>query len=187
MYEHARSFTSVLASNKSGSLRLAGQLMFQPANRSELKLDAIAMGTGPSFWEFIRGPIPWGFRYGCSTIPAYIKLDVYCYGDAVHEPDLPLDRTEIVATPRCWNESMTPFGDLPHGGSGGGMAISTACHRHQIVAIVGFDGFPDDGPDGFYRQWMSDNRELVRYWLRRGKRLLSLMEQSFLNDLLEPV
>ncbi len=156
-------------------------------NGRELKVDAIAMGTGPSFWKFVKGPIPHGFRYGCSTIPAYIKLNVYGYCDPVHEPDLPTDGTEIVATPHVWQEGMTPFGDLQHGGSGGGMAISLACHRHTTVALIGFDGFPDDGPDGFYNNWMQVNREIVRSWLNRGKRIISLMPKSFLDDLVEHV
>lgn len=156
-------------------------------HRRQLEIDAIALGTGPSFWELVKGRIPSGFRYGCSTIPAHLKLDVYCYGDAVHEPDLPMDRTEVVATPRCWEEGMTPFGDFPHGGSGGGMAISVACHRHQSVALVGFDGFPEDGPDGPCHLWMQDNRELIRFWLRRGKRIVSLMSKSFLDDLVERI
>ena len=79
---------------------------------------------------------------------------------------------------------ITPFGDLPHGGSGG-MAISLACHRHTTVALIGFDGYPDDGPDGAMHDWMKNNREMIRFWLNRGKRIISLMPKSFLDDLVE--
>jgi hypothetical protein len=150
-----------------------------------LVLDAIAIGTGPSFFDWIRSPLPEGKRYGCGVVPQFLDVDVYALGDVVHCRHAPPDRP-VYATRRIIDSVgdperflLYPEDDLPHGGSSGGMALSLACRSHAVVGLIGFDGFDID--DGFITAF----RELICYWKNRGKRLISLMPQSAFDDLLE--
>lgn len=146
------------------------------------KIEAIALGSGPSVKPWIEaGDIPNVPKYGCSWLPAFLKLDVYTYGDVIHAPDLPRDGTRIVATERAWSDGMERFDvNFPHGGQAGGMAITLACRDHNIIGLIGFDGGrPADHPcDGLLRG-------LLTFWKARGKKFISLMPRSDFDDLME--
>lgn len=194
-------------------------------------IEAIAIGTGPSFYEWIKTPIiqyelpaftsddpspqeaPQLYEprlFGCGVVPNYINgLDTYCYGDLTHLRNIPdpdgefhpgvkiysggrnindlkdADRTQFKTT-----IPMLDFGelDIPHGNSSGGMAVSCACLRYNVVGLVGFDGHfakefsSKEGYDDFVWRF----RFIINYWQNRGRRLISLMTDSIFNPILEP-
>lgn len=154
-------------------------------SRSAMHLDAIVLGTGPSFLNAIRSPIPSGTRYGCGVVPLFLDVDVYALGDVVHLDHVPSDRP-VYATQRVRDAVADPGrflaypeDELPHGGSSGGMALSLACRSHGVIGLIGFDGHGKD--DAF----ITGFQELIRYWQIRGKRLMSLMPDSMFHDLLD--
>jgi hypothetical protein len=109
------------------------------------ELDAIAIGTGPSFYEWLKTPPPEGVKfYGSGVSSRYIKLDVYAIGDPCHIPNIPKYDAVIYVTDWMLSHSDKTFpydGDTyPHGGSSGGMAISLACLYNDRIGIVGYDG-----------------------------------------------
>lgn len=156
------------------------QIAFVPS----IVLEAIAIGTGPSFFAWIRRPLPVGQRYGCGVVTRWIQVDVYALGDIVHIAHAPLDGPvfatrqvrDAVGGESNWREF--PEDELPHGGSSGGMALSLACRDHDVVGLIGFDGF------GMNAEFQACFRELLRFWQSRGKRLVSLMPASAFDDLL---
>ena len=163
-------------------LRQTGQISSSPPS-SLLRLDALALGTGPSFYEWIKHPLPAGKRYGCGVSSLYLRLDAYAYGDAIHESHLPTNDfhpgVEIHGTDRVWRPGLILWDDaIPHGGSSGGMALSLACATHQRIGVIGFDGH--QMPDEFVARF----RDLLRYWQSRGKELVSLMPSSVFDDVL---
>lgn len=148
-------------------------------------LDAIAIGTGPSFYDWVRRPLPRGMRYGCGAAARFIDVDHYLLGDAVHREHVPVDKP-VYVTRRVidqWPEAsrylVFPEAELPHGGSSGGMALSLACRDHAVIGLIGFDGFRVD------ETFVEGFRRLIIYWNDRGKRLVSLMERSAFDDVLE--
>ena len=175
-------------------------------------LTAIAIGTGPSFYEWIKTPMieyrrsePSGqdiiFQpklYGCGIVPLYVNnLFAYGYGDVTHVDHIPDPNAPF--HPGCLNYSGTrnlqdkpgllPYTDLdlPHGNSSGGMALSMACLHHDVVGIIGFDGYPS----GFLsyqanQDFVNDFRYLINYWQNRGRRIISLMPKSVFNPIIEP-
>lgn len=148
-------------------------------------LEALAIGTGPSFFAWVRRPLPSGKRYGCGIASRHLDLDVYALGDEVHWNNIPLDKT-VYVTQRLRDSHADaqrylafPEDDLPHGGSSGGMALSLACRSHDIVGLIGFDGH------GLPEEFVAAFRGLIRYWQSRGKRLISLMPDSVFHEVLE--
>ncbi len=149
-----------------------------------LCIEAIVLGTGPSFFAAIRRPFPHAKRYGCGIASQHVELDVYALGDEVHGNHVPLGTTVYItqrlrdAHPEATYLAY-PEDELPHGGSSGGMALSLACREHDVVGLIGFDGhgMPDD--------FVASFRALLAWWKTRGKRLVSLMPDSVFDDLLE--
>jgi hypothetical protein len=147
-------------------------------------VESIVLGTGPSFFDAIRRPLPPGKRYGCGIASRHVELDVYALGDEVHWNHAPLGTT-VYITQRVRDghpESAYlayPEDELPHGGSSGGMALSLACRDHDVVGLIGFDsqGMPDEFVAAF--------RALLTWWKARGKRMVSLMPACAFDDLLE--
>lgn len=176
------------------------------------KLQAIAFGTGPSFFRFVDdclldqyltrfegGPS----LYGCGKVPLYINgLRYYGYGDVIHCDNVPDGRPSDPHHPGCityagtrnlgdgrsnggYMPPLLPYADLdlPHGNSSGGMAISMACLHHDIVGIVGFDGDRASfGSDEAHENFVNDFRKLINYWTNRGRRIVSLMPSSRWRD-----
>ena len=106
------------------------------------ELDAIAIGTGPSFYEWLKTPPPEGVKlYGSGVSSRHIKLDVYAIGDTCHIPNIPKDAVVYgTDTMLRYSDKILPYGHTyPHGGSSGGMAISLACLYHDRIGIVGCD------------------------------------------------
>lgn len=166
---------------------MIGELLIQTGQLAILRpllLDAIVIGTGPSFCAWVRQPLPAGLRYGCGAATRWVEVDVYALGDVVHignvPPCVPVYATrkvrDAISTLNDW--LAFPEDELPHGGSSGGMALSLACRNHQTIGLVGFDGF------GLDTEFQANFRRLLRYWQSRGRRLVSLMPASAFDDLL---
>lgn len=177
-------------------------------------LEAIAIGTGPSFYkwkdtEVMKFTNEEGIEYsprliGCGVVPLYINgLFAYCYGDSTHLKNIPDPKGPY--HPGCLNYSGTrnlqdrddrnidllPYAsfEIPHGNSSGGMAFSLACLHHNVIGIVGFDGYKEDFTDvseAVYKDFVFQFRYLINYWQNRGRRIVSLMEQSVFNPIIEP-
>jgi hypothetical protein len=168
-----------------------------------IQVQAIAIGTGPSFykWKDTEEQVPRPKLFGCGVVTNYIGgLDYYAYGDSDHFKSLPqktwhpdcivygstLELVEQAKEKGCTSNYFDPS-VLPHGTSSGGMAFSLACSMYDVVGLVGFDGFQKDFKvdDQTYRNFVSRFRDLIQYWKDRGKRLVSLMEESLFNADLE--
>lgn len=156
---------------------------------SALPLDAIAIGSGPSFFDWVRGELPAGRRYGAGIVSRYMALNVYCIGDIAHLPHLQLG-TLTYATRRVFDalersEWLLCYDtlELAHGGSSGGMAVALACLFHRRIGLIGFDGL-DENESADNRQWNEDFRRLLTHWQARGRTFVSLMPESKFDDLL---
>lgn len=167
---------------------MIGELLIatgQIVSRQTIVLDAIVFGTGPSFYQAICGPLPLSKRYGCGIVPEFLDVDVYALGDVIHlkhvPPDTPVYATRRIreAVPDARRFLSYPEDELPHGGSSGGMALSLACQAHDVVGLVGFDGY------GMNDEFVIRFRDVIRFWQARGKRLVSLMPASVFHDLLQ--
>lgn len=244
-------FSSEPLSGSLNSLTLSGSLNSLTDKPALLPmLDAIAIGTGPSFYDWIKQTYPFGLEhpygvvpgvtptdefeerisklkqpllYGCGVVPNYINgLRHYELGDSIYINNVPDPSSEFhpgcvtYAGTRNLQDKRTdggptpallPFADLdiPHGESSGGMALSHACLNHNVVGIIGFDGWrsgfkpyaapgetsvdleslklADERHDNFVRKF----RHLINYWQNRGRRIISLMPSSVFNPILEPV
>lgn len=161
------------------------QQTLQIGTRSAVCLDAIAIGTGPSFYEWVRQKLPRGLRYGCGEAAKFIELDRYLLGDVVHLQHVPAGipvyatRRVIESAPDAGQWLEFPEAELPHAGSSGGMALSLACRDHNVIGLIGFDGF------GVDPAFVEAFRRLILYWQSRGKLLISLMPHSAFDDVLE--
>lgn len=173
-------------------------------------LEAIAIGTGPSFYkwkdtEVLKFTNEEGVEYsprlvGCGVVPHYVHgLFAYCYGDLTHVNNIPDPKGQY--HPGCMNYSSTrnlkdkegliPYTnlDVPHGNSSGGMAFSLACLHYNVVGFVGFDGYKDEFTgvtEDVYQDFVYQFRFLINYWQNRGRRIVSLMEDSIFNPITEP-
>lgn len=139
-----------------------------------LPYDAIAIGTGPSFYPWLRSEIPDVPKIGAGASGKCLKLDAYCIGDVTHR------RHMQIGTPTY--ATGTIFGLLPqedwiylydqfnvsHKGSSGGMAVSIACLFHRRVALIGFDGGMSGNADGNFHTLLSE-------WKDKGRKFVSLM------------
>jgi len=151
------------------------------------ELDAIAIGTGPSFYEWLNTPRPENVKfYGSGVSSKYIKLDVYTIGDSCHIQNIPRYEAVTYGTHMMLSHSdkMLPYdGDTyPHGGSSGGMAISLACLHHDRIGLVGYDG-----PCGILdldMKWIKNTIDVLEFWIDRGKKIVSLMPHSCFNEVL---
>ena len=153
-------------------------------------MDAIAIGSGPSFFEWVRGELPAGRRYGAGVVSQYLALDVCCIGDLVHRPRLQIgtltyaSRRVFEALDRAdWLLCYDTLG-LPHGGSSGGMCVSLAALFHQRIGLVGFDGL-DESESAENARWNADFRRLLTDWQSRGRTFVSLMPTSRFDDVLQ--
>lgn len=151
-------------------------------------IEAIAIGTGPSFYDWIRLPRdPTIKLVGCGRCTLYVNnLDYYVYADSIHEPHLP--QPHFHPTVEVWAHSRRHIpnlgwnkwdGEIPHGGTSGGMAISLACLKFQNVGLIGFDGY------GLPNEFVIGMNDLLCYWQKRGKTLYTLMPNSMFNNRLK--
>lgn len=163
-------------------------------------VEAIAIGTGPSFykWKDTEEQIPRPKLFGCGVASIYVNaLDFYAYGDSYHCKCLPKkpwhpncivygSTHELVEQARGQGNIAEYFdvSILPHGCSSGGMAVSLACSMYDVVGIVGYDGFQKDFKidDKTYREFVSKFKDLIKHWKDRGKTIVSLMEESIFNS-----
>jgi hypothetical protein len=165
-----------------------------------IELQAIAIGTGPSFykWKDTVEQVPRPKLFGCGVVTNFVNnLDYYAYGDSDHFKCLP----QKTWHPNCIVYGSTIelveqanhicpavlFDGLPHGTSSGGMATSLACSMYDVVGVVGFDGFRETMTvdDETYKNFVSRYIDLLNYWNEKGKRIISLMEASIFNPHLE--
>lgn len=144
---------------------------------------AVAIGTGPSFFEWAKNPTPGLVRYGCGVASKYLRLDYYALGDCEHykhvPPGVPTYATSSVLDDPKAPKGLMPFdGDvLPHGGSSGGMAVSLAARNHRVVYLIGFDGFEE----GIEDRWKANHAKLLEFWQERGRKFYSLMPATWFN------
>lgn len=142
---------------------------------------AVAIGTGPSFFEWVKNPTPGLVRYGCGVASKYLRLDYYALGDSDHyshiPPGVPTYATERVLSDPTAPAGLMPFDEhvLPHGGSSGGMAVSLAARNHRVVYLIGFDGFGEGEEVAGFVEKFSD---LLEFWQGLGRKFYSLMPSS---------
>lgn len=139
-----------------------------------LPFDAIAIGTGPSFYPWLRSEIPNVPKYGAGASGKCLRLDAYCIGDLMHERHMQLGVTTYASATvfgllpqEDWIHLYDQFGNS-HGGSSGGMALSMACVFHRRVALIGFDGGMSGNADGNFHTLLSE-------WKDKGRTFVSLM------------
>lgn len=146
-----------------------------------MNFTAIAIGTGPSFYRWIdelESP-PACVRYGCGVASKFIDLDVYCINSGVHRGNIPAG---VPTFSRMRTMDYVPGGFLwpeswPIASQVGGMCVQLAALNHLRVGLIGFDGPIEPRIDGEFR-------EILRFWIKKGRVFTSLMERSAFDDLL---
>lgn len=156
--------------------------------QTALNLGGIAIGTGPSFYEWIKRPLTPGVRYGCGVASQYISLDVYCINSTDHKGNVPRNGETIFATERTLDcirpipgRPVTVFPwpkALPIAQQVGGMAVHFAAINHHRIGLVGFCKPIEPGIDDEFRA-------ILHYWKAKGRVFVSLMKESAFDDLLE--
>lgn len=148
--------------------------------QAALNLGGIAIGAGPSFFEWVKRPLTPGVRYGCGVVPHYCSCDVYCINSTLHKGNVPADAT-VFATMRThdripgaflWPESIDIASQC------GGMAVHLAAAHHHRVGLVGFCSQIEPSIDARFR-------EILRFWREKGRVFVSLMRESCFDDLCE--
>lgn len=147
-----------------------------------LGITAVVIGTGPSFYEWIKWPIVPAMRYGCGVCTAYIPVDVYCLnsGERRGYARLP-DTTTVFAMDRC--RDLIPGSwlypqEVPRAEQSGGMAVWLAAMNHRRIGLVGFCEPISPDVDAKFRA-------ILEHWRERGREFVSLMKASAFDDMLE--
>lgn len=149
--------------------------------QAALNLGGIAIGTGPSFYEWISRPLTSGVRYSCGVVPHYVSVDVYCINSTLHKANVPADAV-VFATMRTHDRIPRAFlwPELwPIASQCGGMAVQLAAMNHKRIGLVGFCNAIDPQIDAEFRA-------ILEFWKARGRVFVSLMKKSAFDDLLEP-
>ena len=171
-----------------------------PSVGAMVPLDVIVIGTGPSFYEWLKTPVPEGVKlYGCGVVSRYLDLDVYAIGDICHLPNMPNNHSSHCEHCGHSRKNTIVYGTIgmlvyddrmlyydwhlyPHGGSSGGMAVSLACLHYERIGVIGLDG-----PTGMLEidmQVIKDTIDVFQYWKDKGKKIYSLMPHSVYNEVL---